>query len=63
MYVKKMVIKLSTFLLKYISIMISNKLFMEKLIMTFSSWKTELFAISMYKSDINLDIAQKEHEI
>ena len=36
---------------------------MEKLITTFSSWKTKLFAINMYKSDINLDIAQKEHEI
>ena len=25
--------------------------------------KTKVFAISIYKGDINLDIAQKEHEI
>ena len=35
---------------------------MEKLITTFSSWKTKSFAISMYKGVINLDIAQKEHK-
>ena len=36
---------------------------MEELVTTFSSWKRKLFAISIYKGDINLDIAQKEHEI
>ena len=36
---------------------------MEELITTFSSWKTKLFAISIYQGDINMDIAQKEHEI
>ena len=36
---------------------------MEALIIIFSSWKTKLFAISIYKGDMNLDIAQKEHEI
>ena len=36
---------------------------MEGLITTFSPWKTKLFAISIYKGDINLDAAQNEQEI
>ena len=36
---------------------------MEELITTFSSWKTKLCSIIVYKGDINMDIAQKEHEI
>ena len=33
---------------------------MEELITTFSSWKTKLFAINVYKGDgMNLDTAQK----
>ena len=32
---------------------------MEELITTFSSWKTKLFAIIIYKGDLNLDTTQK----